>query len=317
LISFFKKKENLKEDDFNDPEDFQMKPQMTKLKMSERLQRLKNEKQKKTEDLFQLIQDFRDNWQRTRRSRTSLTKEDSVSDSQSYFDPIYRKKNKKIRIFMKNKKDQIEQLFPEFFEFRNSEKHYFIWHPHWPTFRRLYGTKLRGFYVDNSMFVNELLSFLPELSRFLFRLGVIRQLFVDNQTDKENIFPKNSPLNKKMKSSSNRKKKNNKGTVTVQKDPLTDEFIENNFLNNFTKLELRKVMTKQLKLKPRFAKLVSDFVFQSVFLHFGAAGLDKNVSQDLMKKFLAGRFDSKSLLQTIRDYKYKGKYFIPVMAEDL
>ena len=283
-----------------------------RVKMSERLEKLKKSERTDTEDLFQLINDFRQNWQRTRRSRTTLSRENSESDSQSLFDPIYSKRNRKIREFMRQNEAQIEELFPGLLALRNSGRHYFIWHPHWPVFRRLYGTKLRGFFVDNSMFANEFLTFFPELARFLLRLGVIRKLFKENEAASDKgpvqVDPGADAIGESTKKGRNQ---------WLAKDPLTDAFVEEHFVRNFSKLELKNVMSQQLLLKPRFAKLVADFAYQCLFLHFGAAGLDKNISQNLMKKFLAGKFDSKSLLQTIRDFKYKGKYFIPVMAEDL
>ena len=267
--------------------------------------------------MFELINDFRHNWKQTRRSRASTSRADSVDDSQAYFDPIYRKKNRRIRKFMKEQKQKIDLLFPQLFELRNTGRHYFIWHPHWPVFRRVYGTKLRSFYVDNSMFINDTLSFLPELSRFLFRVGVIRNLFKQNQTEDVDAINKHERPNENDENLEANRKRRRKQEESHEKDPLTDTFVEEKFLKTLSKLELKKVLEKDLKLKPRFAKLVTDFVQQSLFLQFGATGFDKNVTQTGLKKFLANRFDSKSLLQTIRDFKYKGKYFIPVMTEDI
>jgi hypothetical protein len=314
LISFFISQEQ-KIKSFKDLEDEPIKTSLEKPHIRERLKNLKQKGPKKTEDLFELINDFRENWKNTRRSRTSVSKENASINSQPYFDPIYMKKNRRIRKFMKQKQTQIEHLFPQLFEQRNSGRHYFVWHPHWPVFRRLYGTKLRSFFVDNSMFVNDLLAFIPELARFLVRLGVIRKLFEENEKNT------GTPLGANQKNinsdEKNAKKKKQNEYQIIDADPLTDAFVEDSFQKSFSKNELKKVLIQNLKLKPRFAKLVSDFVQQSLFLGFGAGALDRNLSQEVFKKFLSGRLDPRSLLQTVRDYKYKGKYFIPVMTEDL
>ena len=105
--------------------------------------------------------------------------------------------------------------------------------------------------------------------------------------------------------------------ISRDEDPLITNWIAAAGPNHFSKLELQSIFESQLRLKKRFAVLASEFLSQSLFVQFEAGGMDKNITARTLEGFLRGRFDAKRLLQSIRDFRFKGKYFIPITSEQI